>query len=115
MILIIGGLASGKRQYVKSYYGYSEDDMADAVLDSRPIIYNLQNLVQADINKTMALLPELLKKEIIICNETGSGLVPLDKNERQIRDNTGNLLISLAKEAEKVVRIICGIPTVIKE
>ncbi len=30
MILVIGGYASGKREYVKQEYGYDDCDMADA-------------------------------------------------------------------------------------
>ena len=115
MILVIGGLASGKREYVKSHYGYTEDAMADAVLDNRPVIYNLQDLVKNNPKDSMSLLPELQKKEVVICNEVGSGLVPIDIKERQAREITGNLCIALAERAEKVIRIFCGIANVIKE
>lgn len=115
MILIIGGLASGKRDYVKKVYGYQDRDMADGILDGRPVLFNLQNLVAEKPEAYDALLPELLEKKIVICNEIGSGVVPADKKERAVREAAGRLCVDLAARAEKVIRVICGIPQVIKD
>lgn len=114
MILVIGGAFSGKREYAKSL-GYKDSDMADAVLDEKPVLYNLQNLVAASFCNEQTLLEELLFKSVVICNEVGSGIIPIDKHESETREATGRLCIILAQNAEKVVRIVCGIPTVIKE
>ncbi len=114
MILVIGGLASGKREYVKKEFGCSDSDISDGVLDSKPVIYNLQNLVSRAPDSIEALLPDLLVKKVVICNETGSGVVPVDKGERMAREATGRLCVALAEKAEKVIRLCCGIPTVIK-
>ena len=51
---------------------------------------------------------------IIICDEIGNGIVPMDPFERVYRERTGRILISLAENAEEVERIICGIPQKIK-
>ena len=115
MILIVGGLASGKREYVKNTFGFSDEDMADAALDGRPVLYNLQKLVAAGPDSIETLLPALLSKEVVICNEVGSGVVPIDRTERAAREAVGRLCVDLAERAEKVVRLCCGIPTVIKE
>ncbi len=115
MILVIGGLASGKRAYVSKTYGYREDDMADGALDGRPVLFNLQELVAARPDETDALLPALLEKKVVICNEVGCGVVPIDRAERLARELTGRVCVALAEKAEKVVRIYCGIPTIIKE
>lgn len=114
MILVIGGLASGKREFVKNEYGYSDSDIADGVLDSRPVLYNLQNIVFSAPDAIDELLPELLHKKVVICNEVGSGVVPVDKAERMAREATGRLCVALAEQAEKVIRLCCGIPTAIK-
>lgn len=45
MILITGGVASGKRTYARRVLGFTDEQMADAVIDERPVIYNLQGLV----------------------------------------------------------------------
>ena len=42
-------------------------------------------------------------------------MVPVDPAARLMREQTGRLCQQLAKQAQKVVRLYCGIPTVIKE
>jgi adenosylcobinamide kinase / adenosylcobinamide-phosphate guanylyltransferase len=114
VILIIGGLASGKRNYVKNEYHYGDADIADGVLNGCPVLYNLQNLIFGGSISEDTLLTALLNKEIVICNEVGSGVVPIDKAERAAREATGRLCVELAEKAEKVIRICCGIPTILK-
>lgn len=113
MILVIGARSSGKREYVKSL-GYADGDIADAVLDGRPAVMNLQDIVARDPSGAMDLLPELLKKEAVICCEVGSGVIPLERSDRDMREATGRLCVALAREAEKVVRLVAGIPVTIK-
>lgn len=51
---------------------------------------------------------------IIISDEIGNGIVPVDAFEREYRERTGRLLVELAGAAEEVVRVICGIGQKIK-
>lgn len=113
MILVIGAIASGKVNYVKSL-GYSDHDIADAVLDERPVLNNLQDMVFADPAGSTGLYDTLVQKSVVICNEVGSGIIPLERADREAREATGRLCIRLAQAAEKVIRLVCGIPTVIK-
>ena len=113
MILIIGGESSGKRSFAKTL-GYTEKDIADAVIDARPVVYHLERLVFAQPERADALLDSLLEKEVVICCEVGSGIIPIDRNERMGREATGRLCVLLAQQAQAVVRMVCGIPTVIK-
>lgn len=113
MILVVGGKASGKREYVLSL-GYTAAEIADGVLDEKPVLLNLQDMVMADIENAPALLPELLKKEVVACDEVGSGVIPMGKDRRLGREATGRLCCRLAEQAEMVVRMVSGIPTVIK-
>ena len=46
---------------------------------------------------------------IVICDESGNGIVPIKKQERVWREQTGRLMIELAKQAERVERILCGL------
>lgn len=46
---------------------------------------------------------------ILISDEVGNGIVPLEKSERIYREETGRILILLAQKAERVERIICGL------
>ena len=114
MILVIGGRASGKREYVKGL-GYSDADMADAVLDGRPVIFNVQDMAMRDPQGCGALIDELCKKEVVITCEVGSGVIPLERSERDGREAAGRLAVLLAQRAEKVVRLVSGIAAVIKE
>ncbi len=113
MILVIGGAFSGKREYVKSL-GYKDSDMADAVINEKPVVYNLQNLLAAASESEQLMTEKLLSKSVVICNEVGSGIIPVDKHERENRETIGRVCINLAQNADKVVRIVCGIPTAIK-
>ena len=114
MILITGGVASGKRTYARRALGCTDEQMADAVLDARPVIYNLQDLVARAPESAQALFDALREKEVIIVCEVGSGIVPLDRNEREAREQMGRLVNRLAAEAERVVRMVCGLPQVLK-
>jgi len=51
---------------------------------------------------------------VIICDEMGSGLVPIDAFQREYRDTVGKICCELAKKADTVTRVYCGIGTVIK-
>ncbi len=113
MILIIGARSSGKRKYVESL-GYAPHQIADGVLDDKPVIYNLQAITMADPEEAPALLEALKGKEVVVCDEVGSGVIPLEKARRLGREATGRLCCQLAREATQVVRLVAGIPTVIK-
>ncbi len=113
MILILGGDASGKRTYLESL-GYGPEDIADGVLDGSKALYGLEKLVAADPEGAAALVPILLQKEAVTCCEVGSGVIPIRYEQRQTREATGRLCIRLAARAEKVVRLVAGIPTIIK-
>ena len=113
MILILGGAASGKRTYLESL-GYGPEDVADGALDDKKVLYGLEKLVAADPEGATALLPALLQKEAVACSEVGSGVIPIRYEQRRAREATGRLCVQLAAHAEKVVRMVSGIPTVIK-
>lgn len=51
---------------------------------------------------------------VIVTNELGYGIVPLEKTERIWRETAGRICTALAVRAEEVVRVVCGIGTVIK-
>lgn len=112
MLLVIGGAGSGKREYVKSL-GYADEDIADAVLNDKPVLDNLQDIVFAD-PMNVEVFDTLLQKRVVICNEVGSGVIPLDPRDREVREATGRLCSRLAQHAQKAVRLVSGIPIVIK-
>ena len=103
MILIIGGASSGKRDYARSL-GFKDEEISQ----------NVWELVRENHAVSDALFNALRKMPVVICDEVGSGIVPIERTERDARDACGRLCIALASEAERVVRMVCGIPTVLK-
>ncbi len=114
MILVIGAAASGKTAFVESL-GYTEADMAVGVLDDKPVLTNLQALVWQDPEHALEMFDALCAKDVVICDEVGSGVIPVDPQERAAREQCGRLCVLLAKEATRVVRLVCGIPKIIKD
>ena len=114
MILVIGGHASGKRAYVEQL-GYGPADFCCGPEEQGPVAYGIQDWVAKDPAGAMDLLPSLLEKQVVVCDEVGCGVVPVDPAARLMRKQTGRLCQQLEKQAQKVVRLYCGIPTVIKE
>ena len=113
MVLIVGGEGSGKRSFALSL-GYTPEQIADGVIDNRPVVYHLEQMVFANPDCIDSLLPELVQKAVVICNEVGSGVMPIEWQERAGREATGRLCVRLAQQAECVVRMVSGIPMVIK-
>lgn len=111
MILIVGGRGTGKRAFVQTL-GYSQTDMTNSCTDEKPVIYDIQEILRN--HESDGILPVLLNKEVVICNEIGSGVVPISEKDRQWRESVGRLCVDLAKEATVVVRVCCGIPQVLK-
>lgn len=113
MILVVGGQGAGKRHYVRGL-GYREEDFAVAVLDARPVLLDLHVLLRETPAVDDRLFAELLAKEVVVCNEVGCGVVPMDPGERAWRDLVGRTCARLAARADRVVRLCCGIPLCIK-
>ena len=123
MVLILGGLVAGKREFAR-LLGYEDSEMSGDPFDAAPVAVRPEEMLRrrleevsdpsapsADLN---ALFAALSAKEAVISCEVGSGVVPLSAAERTFREETGRLQVRLAKEEDCVVRVIAGIPAVIK-
>lgn len=129
MILITGGTSSGKATFARNLaaqHGWSEDDIA----------FNVEELLWGQVegagqiapagddaadhtsSKALSATPELIEqlaaKAIVTCSEVGAGIVPLDAQERAWREAVGRMSCELASQADAVVRMVCGIPVVLK-
>ena len=87
------------------------------------IIDKFHYFIRAVLEKNLPLQEYILKfmqfaeenkDTIVIADEIGNGIVPLDAFEREYREQTGRAEILLAKKADEVVRVICGIGQKIK-
>lgn len=113
MILVVGGQGAGKREYVKTL-GYGEDDFTVVLSDERPVLADLHLLLKAGPDEAERVFAELLRKEVVICNEVGCGVVPMAAVDRAWRDLVGRTCTRLAAQSDRVVRVCCGIPLCIK-
>lgn len=124
MQLIIGGFGAGQLEYAQEKYpslvfmdgaACSEED-----LYSCEGIYDFQEFVKNYLGKsgdTGSLAEKIIEKNphiIIVSNEVGYGIVPMDAFERAYREAVGRVCTKLAAASEEVVRVVCGIGTVIK-
>ena len=46
---------------------------------------------------------------MIVANEVGAGIVPIDPGERAYREGVGRALCAIAQNSESVTRAVCGI------
>ncbi len=127
MKLVIGGCAQGKLDYVLGWYPPGSCAVWDGRLPEGggepgkiTVIDHFHEWAserirrggrpEEEIREFVAANPEC----VIISNEVGSGIVPLDRAEREYRERTGRMLVRLAAQAEEVARVICGIGQRIK-
>lgn len=127
MELYIGGFAQGKLEYVKRRYNENQKteklfvkviDCADShykkmLLETEcdVLILNHLHLWVRDLldegmeeEKIQTTILSWIKSNpdaIVICDELGNGIVPIKKQERIWREQTGRLMIELAKQAER--------------
>ena len=138
MDLIIGGYAQNKVEYAKNEYSdailYENLDTNRIIISLKEensakniIINNLQLVIKDFLSAGMKpedvwqeIKNRMLKLEgyganlILISDEIGGGIVPMDAFDREWREVTGRILCRLAEQAQKVVRIVMGLPQIIK-
>lgn len=105
LIMIIGGQGEDKLGYCKKNF---EFDRLSVIED---LHIHLREMFLKDEN---AFIDKLASKDIIIADEIGYGIVPIEKEQRQFRDYYGSICTELAKRADRVIRIVCGIEQLIK-
>lgn len=130
MKLIIGGVYQGKLAYaVENYLIEKKDFVNGEELDSIDWekskdcpkgIYNLHSYIKKALQHKENPMEEIKSllcynhEIVLITNEIGYGIVPMEATEREYREITGRICCYLAKEAEEVVRVTCGIGRKIK-
>lgn len=106
---MVGGIASGKRSYVRSL-GYDDAQMSESLSSDAPVLLALEELLRKG-PLTEDERTALLAKHVVVCCEVGQGVVPIDARERAWRELVGRTCTELAARSERVVRLVCGIPT----
>lgn len=109
MILVIGGAYQGKYDFAKNNICSDESK-----------IYNSFHKNAQSYIKQGRTADELVKEifangyEVVISDEIGCGIIPVDRFEREWREQTGRALCDIAKACDEVWRVCCGIGTKIK-
>lgn len=124
MRIITGGAFQGKRAFAEKLYpGVEWTDGGRCALDeirTCRAVYGFHEFVKRwlEQGKSWEELASLMLEEnrdlILICDEIGCGLVPVDAFEREYRESTGRVMNALAEQAERVDRVVCGIGRRIK-
>ena len=112
MILIIGGAGQGKLDYVLQKTGYGPAQVARTPEEARtrPVFAGLEDWPELDEAALLEANPDV----ILICDEVGCGVVPVEPAQRARREAVGRLCCRLAERAERVERNFCGLPMVLK-
>lgn len=127
MNLIIGGYAQGKLDYAVQKYKIKTENihdgkLPDAMEEKRGdmVINHLHIWIRERLLNGKDPLGEILgflEKNpdcMLISDEVGNGIVPMEAFEREYRERVGRILVELAKRADKVERVICGLGQKIK-
>ena len=109
MILVVGGYNQGKMNYVnqRGLEGYT-------ILDKYHERIRKQLEDKLDPIKEVETLINENDKLVIICDEVGYGLVPMDSFERAYRETVGRVCCLVAEKADEVIRVVAGIGMKIK-
>lgn len=111
LIMIIGGMAQGKHAFAAQFtHACCIDGLAaqirDAVRAGRDPL--------AEANASVRALVTGREDIVLIYPEVGSGVVPLDPEERAWREAVGRVGCRIAAEADEVYRMVAGIAQRIK-
>ena len=125
MTLIFGGAYQGKLDYALERFGLSVGDVCrcsseDISTPTGKIVYEIDRWILALIKEDANIAESVNnfiasgKDAIVICNDISCGIVPTDAVLRKWREETGRAMAVLARHADEVVRLFCGIPSVVK-
>lgn len=124
MTLITGGAYSGKTDFAMRAFSLGSSEILDGAKCPEEQIFTCRAIRNFHLfvkrfgaengselaERIHALNPDIL----IITNEIGSGIIPMERSDRRWREETGRACCALAGFSETVIRMCCGIPTAIK-
>ena len=131
-IVVLGGAFQGKGNFVRQQFGIEKQDMITSLSQLKkaikekknPLVVNGFHAVIGEAvsaHENMEFLSHWMEEDdfmqgswIVISDEVGCGVVPVSREQRSIREETGRLLCRFSAQADKVIRVIAGIPTQIK-
>ena len=127
MVLIFGGAYQGKLEYAQTRFRLLQDDVIVCTEENivcpegKKIVYDVDRWILALIKEERNISEEVERflsknyESIVICNDISCGVVPIDPLLRKWREEVGRLLGLLAQQSAEVIRLYCGIPTILKQ
>ena len=127
MKLIIGGAFQGKSAAARERFpgidwcdgrtcGMEEIFTCGGILHLETYIRRrLKESPDMEAEAFVNLLEERNPQAVLVSAEVGCGLVPVNAFDRKYRELTGRVCTCIAERADTVIRVVCGIPTVLKE
>ena len=119
MEVYTGGAFQGKLEYVLAKKGYGKESVLEgavinpsASIGGYKVINHFHEFVRnytdkpEEVNSFAEMLIRTRDDIIIITDQVGCGIVPLDKREREWREMHGRIMCRLASNAKHVERII---------
>lgn len=126
MHIIIGGAYNGKREYVRTMlagrkvewqevgHSYNSDAIQTIVISGIE-----KWLAETDLSEAEAIdyvLTTVAGRDVIVVlTDIGRGIVPIDAQQRKLRDACGRLYQRLMAEADEVTRIWYGVAQTLKK
>ena len=124
MEMIIGGAFQGKSDYAKEKYPdicwKKGGELNQEQLMKAEGVLDFQEFIRRELKEEHDLtgLADRLAREnpdvVLVSQEVGYGVVPMDAFDRKYREAVGRVCTELAVKSRKVTRVVCGIGTVIK-
>lgn len=126
MILITGGSYQGKLDFARERFGLKDGDIFVCFDETSEIDFSKRLIAYIDrfaLNRvragaepadTFRERPEAWRDAVIITTDISCGVVPVDDTLRAWREACGRMNNYLAREADEVWRLFCGIPQRIK-
>ena len=104
MKLYIGGAYQG------------QDRLAESENPGAEIVYGFHERLR-NVDDARGYAEEFCRRHpncIVVSDEVGCGVVPIDREERLWREKVGRALCVIAQASDSVTRVICGIGVKIK-
>ena len=124
MEMIIGGAFQGKSTYARECHPgirwKNGADLGKEELMSAEGVFDFQEYIKKELKAgkdVSGLAKELWERNpevVLVSQEVGYGVVPMDAFDRKYREAVGRICTSLAAKSRKVTRVVCGIGMVIK-
>ena len=126
MKFIVGGAYQGKIMTACEMFGLKESEMtngstcdfeeaftARCIKSYHRLIARLiaHGVSPVDFTKRLCLEN---KELVVIMDEIGCGIIPIEKSERKRREETGRCGCIISAASDTVIRVICGIPVFLK-